>query len=250
MKKTILLSFLFAFITGLGAQPNFVVGKKYAIQCDYYQSGSVSLGAYHDVLPFVYYMSEEDIPDDGDWYIDKDEEGYYTFKNALSMQYLVYDSQRVELQKKGLNLASSASSLSAKWNIQPLDAGGYFIQSVENPSQYFNLRVDGTNLVGTYAGYNSSNGVFTFVDVDGKEVEGGSSDTSTDFGQPIEGESGVTQDGYYWERTGLVNLPFVASTSSDPILYKIRNVRSGKYLVNKEDKLYQNSEDGTRFYFR
>ena len=250
MKKTILLSFLFTFITGLGAQPNFVVGKKYAIQCDYYQSGSVSLGAYHDVQPFVYYMSEEDIPDDGYWYIDKDEEGYYTFKNAVSMQYLVYDSQRVELQKKGLNLASSASSHSAKWNIQPLDAGGFFIQSVENPSQYFNLRVDGTNLVGTYAGYNSSNGVFTFVDADGKEVEGGSSDTSTDFVQPIEGESGVTQDGYYWERTGLVNLPFVASTSSDPILYKIRNVRSGKYLVNKEDKLYQNSEDGTRFYFR
>ena len=65
MKKTSLLSFLFTFITGLGAQPNVVVGKKYAIQCGYYQSGSVSLGAYHDVQPFVYYMSDEDIPDDG-----------------------------------------------------------------------------------------------------------------------------------------------------------------------------------------
>ena len=61
MKKTILLSFLFTFITGLGAQPNFVVGKKYAIQCGYYQSGSVSLGAYHDVQPFVYYIDRKSV---------------------------------------------------------------------------------------------------------------------------------------------------------------------------------------------
>ena len=103
MKKIlVLLSFLGLFFTSSVAQPTFVVGKKYAIKCDYYQSGSIALGAYHNVLPIIYYVPDANVPEDGYWYIDKDEDGYYTFKNAVSMQYLVYDAVRVETQKKGL----------------------------------------------------------------------------------------------------------------------------------------------------
>ena len=250
MKKTFFfLSFLGIFLTNAVAQPNFVVGKKYAIECSYYQSGTIALGAYHNAQPILYYVADDKVPEDGYWYIDKGEDGYYTFKNAVSMQYLVYDSQRVESQKKGLNLSSSGASNAAKWNIHELEAGGYCIQSVESPSQYFNMRVDGSFLVGTYSGYNSSNSIFTFVDAEGNSVSSGSNE-STDSAQPITGNAGYTADGYYWERTGLVSVPFVASTSADPILYKIRNSRSGKYLVNNNDQLYQTSGEGDNFYFR
>ena len=248
MKKFLLtLSALFCVISAV-ARPNFEVGKKYAIQCAYYETGSITLGVYHNVLPYLYYYVSNDIPDDGYWYIYTDEEGNYMFRNAVSYEYLVYDSHRVESQKKGLNLSSTPSGNEAKWQIGTLEAGGYFIQSVEAPNQYFNMRVDGTGLVGTYGSYSSSNGVFYFVDTDGNVL--GDVPETPDNVDPIQGDCGVTEDGYYWERTGIVDLPIVASTSKDPIFYKIRNVRSGKYLKNIDDQLVQVAEDGDNFYFR
>lgn len=251
MKK---ISFLFLFamvcVSNVLAQPDFVIGRKYSIRCAYFGSGSIALGVYHNAQPLLYYIPGENIPDDGYWYIDKGDDGYYTFRNALSMQYLIYDSERVETQKKGLNLSSSAQSTQAKWNIQELERGGYFIQSVASPDQYFNLRTDGSYLVGTYANYNSDNGIFCFVDKDGNVLDGGSDTPSTEDPEPEADDCGVTADGYYWETTGKLQLPIVASTASDPILYKIKNARTGKYLVNTDDKLYQTTGEGDNFYFR
>ena len=110
------------------------------------------------------------------------------------------------------------------------------------------MRVDGSGLVGTYANYFSSNGIFYFVDKEGNTL-GGETDTP-DWGAAIQGDCGLTNEGYYWERTGKVDLPIVASTASDPVLYKIRNVRSGKFLKNEGDQLYQTEDEGDNFYFR
>jgi hypothetical protein len=100
MKK---ISFLFLFamvcVSNVLAQPDFVIGRKYSIRCAYFGSGSIALGVYHNAQPLLYYIPGENIPDDGYWYIDKGDDGYYTFRNALSMQYLIYDSERVETQK-------------------------------------------------------------------------------------------------------------------------------------------------------
>lgn len=249
MKKLVLtLAMMFAILCGVSAQPEFVDGKKYVIQCAYFNYGGIALGAYHDVDPIVYYVASQEVPNDAYWYISMDEQGCYTFRNAQTMEYLVYDPQRVDAQKKGLNLSASISGNDAKWKIGILDTGGYYIQSVSHPEQYFNLRVDGTNLVGTYSGYWSSNSTFYFLDDKGNML-GGSTDTSVD-GEAIRGDRGITEDGYYWERTGMPEVPIVASTASDPILYKIRNVRSGKYLVNSNDKLHQTDGEGDNFYFR
>ena len=249
MKKILLsLSALFVCLGSVFAQPKFEDGKKYAIQCAYYNLGSITLGAYHNVNPILYYYTSQEIPDDGYWYVSANEDGTYTFRNAVSMEYLVYDAQRVDTQKKGLNVSASASGNRAKWNIGELEAGGYFIQSVQEPSQYFNMRVDGSGLVGTYANYFSSNGIFYFVDKEGNTL-GGEIDTP-DWGAAIQGDCGLTNEGYYWERTGKVDLPIVASTASDPVLYKIRNVRSGKFLKNEGDQLYQTEGEGDNFYFR
>ena len=63
MKKFLLtLSALFCVISAV-ARPNFEVGKKYAIQCAYYDMGSITLGAYHNVSPILYYYTSPDIPD-------------------------------------------------------------------------------------------------------------------------------------------------------------------------------------------
>ncbi len=247
MKKVLLTLSLLCCYIGAVAQPNFEIGKKYSIQCAYYDMGSITLGAYHNVSPILYYYTSPDIPDDGYWYVYTDEDGNYLFRNALSMEYLVYDANRVETQKKGLNLSSTASGDEAKWKIGALESGGYFIQSVVAPDQYFNMRVDGTGLVGTYRNYSSTNGIFYFVDTDGNVL--GNVIEVPNAGGDIQGECGVTDDGYYWERTGVVDLPIIASTSSDPIYYKIRNVRSGKFLKNENNQLYQTEGEGDNFYF-
>lgn len=249
MKKFVLtLTALFAIFMGVSAQPEFVDGKKYVIQCAYFNQGGIALGVYHNVSPIVYYSTAYKVPSDAYWYISGNENGEYTFRNVETLEYLVYDSERVDAQKKGLNLSASVAGNNAKWKIGELDTGGYYIQSVAQPNQYFNLRVDGSNLVGTYSGYWSDNSTFYFLDEEGNNV-GGSTETPS-YGEAIEGELGVTEDGYYWERTGMVEVPIVASTSADPVLYKIRNVRSGKFLVNKDDKLSQTDGEGDNFYFR
>ena len=247
MKKYLFVTAaLIMSLMGVNAQPNFVAGKKYTIQCLYYNSGSLSLGQYHGVTPIVYYSTASNIPDDGYWYIVEDANGYFTIQNAKSLEYLVYDSERVETQKKGLSLSASASNNSAKWLIQPLEAGGFFIENVDVYQQYFNVRVDGTYLVGTYRSYNSSNSTFNFYDEEGNMLQDAGS-SNEQFPQEL---LGVTDDGYYWERTGKVSVPVVASTASDPVLYKIRNVRTGKFLINSNNQLLQTDGEGDDFYFR
>ena len=56
MKKILLtLSALCVCLSNVLAQPKFEDGKKYAIQCAYYNLGSITLGAYHSVNPILYY---------------------------------------------------------------------------------------------------------------------------------------------------------------------------------------------------
>lgn len=240
-------SILFGVMLKSNAQPNFVAGEKYIIQCQYYNSGSVCSGSLRGVNPIVYYSTSTELASDCYWYVIEDANtGYYSFRNASTNEYLVYDAERDELRKKGLNFSSSNSSDASKWTINSLDEGGYYIESVETPGQYFNMRVDGSLLMGTYRSYNSSNSTFYFIDSKGNYVS-----EKEDIPEDIVQQTfGVTSDGFFWERTGNLTTPIVASTASDPILYKIKNLRSGKFLKNLGDQLYQDPIDGDYFYFR
>lgn len=241
------LTFIGLLVSKSYAKPYFVAGEKYAIQCQYYESGSICPGSSRGVNPIVYYSTSASLDADCYWYVIEDvTTGYYSFRNASTNEYLVYDAERDEQRKKGLNFSSSNTSDASKWRVNPLDQGGYYIESVSSPGQYFNMRVDGSLLMGTYRSYNSSNSTFFFVDSKGNYVSEKEETPNEETNQT----HGLTDDGYFWERTGTLNLPIVASSVSDPILYKIKNVRSGKYLKNLNNQLYQDANDGDYFYFR
>ncbi len=246
--KKVLLMCVAMFCTLASVAMTFDPNKKYAIMCQEYGQGSIGLGAYHGVSPVLYYVNSKEIPEDAYWYIKQDDAGNYTFQNALSKQYLVYDDVREDAVKKGLNMAATAKGVEAQWSIMSLETGGCFVRSIAAETQYFNVRKDGTYLVGTYADYRSNNGRFYFYDEDGKlvtdEEEGGGELPEVNLDKNV----GVTDNGLYWECTGKLSVPVVTSTTKDPVLYKIRNNRSGKYLVYMYGALYQTNNEGDDFY--
>ncbi|MBO5698411.1 MAG: CotH kinase family protein [Bacteroidaceae bacterium] len=259
MKHFFLLSMAwFCALVALGQE--FDPQKKYTITCAHYGQGSVGLGAYHSVSPILYYINSADVPDDAYWYIEQDDKGYYTFRNALTNAYITYDSERVATSKKGLNVSEDGSSGAAIWEILQHEGGGFFVRNVQEDMQYFNLRVDGTYLMGTYTDYRSLNGNFYFVDEAGnivsgsdKEDNGGDKEEEDDNIVPpsvnLDGNVGITDEGLYWECTGKMQVPVLTSTTKDPVYYKIRNNRSGKYLRYLFGSLYQDEVEGDDFYF-
>ena len=116
MRKLLLLcAALLCSMTTMGV--TFDPNKKYAIMCQEFGQGGIGLGAYHEVSPILYYVLSKELPEDAYWYIRQDEAGNFTFQNALSKQYIVYDSERVDAQKKGLNVAAAADDVAAQWSI-------------------------------------------------------------------------------------------------------------------------------------
>ncbi|MGN0086508.1 MAG: CotH kinase family protein [Alloprevotella sp.] len=262
MKRTLLFLFGLLLWQGTKAEVKFESGKKYAFVCDYKVGGAVALGANHGSTAVVYHV-EGTIPSDGYWYITEDAGGY-AIQNTVSGQYLYYDPVRVENSVKGLNLRDAVEDDLARWTFSP-KAGttSFYIQNLKETEQWWNLRTDGTNLMGTYASHDgtSLNEIFKIYDEDGNQIvddsaetggsEEGGEDGKEDTGStlPIEGNSGITEGGLYWERTGLAQ-PFVYTTNTaNPVLYTIRNVRSNLDVYDYEGYLYQGEADQTKFYF-
>ncbi|MBQ2122706.1 MAG: CotH kinase family protein [Bacteroidaceae bacterium] len=247
MRKLLLLcAALLCSMTTMGV--TFDPNKKYAIMCQEFGQGGIGLGAYHEVSPILYYVLSKELPEDAYWYIRQDEAGNFTFQNALSKQYIVYDSERVDAQKKGLNVAAAADDVAAQWSIMSLEDGGFFVRSIAAETQYFNVRKDGTYLVGTYADYRSNNGRFYFYDEDGNLVTEEGGDVGEVPGVNLDNNVGMTDEGLYWECTGKLSVPVVTSTMADPVLYKIRNNRSGKYLAYEYGALSQTEQGGSDFF--
>ncbi|MBO4612773.1 MAG: CotH kinase family protein [Bacteroidaceae bacterium] len=126
--------------------------------------GYLGLGAYHDVDPYIYYVSGgQNITKDGYWVITNTGSGY-TFRNQESGQLLVYTTDRVDLYYKNMTLADeSLGDYSEYWNLIENYDGTFSVQSVANTAHYWNLR-SGTGLLGTYTSSagSSNNEHFTF----------------------------------------------------------------------------------------
>ena len=150
-------------------------GKKYRIVCVNNPTGCVTLGAQHDAAPMVYYLNNAtETPDDAWWTVTRDDQGY-TFSNVVTGQYLVYVEGRLtneagEYTAKGLQLTDDASQAEAHWTIVENTMGSVIIVNVGNSEQYFNLRTDGTFLMGTYGSANTANGYFLLYDEEGKSI--------------------------------------------------------------------------------
>lgn len=193
MKRLLLLAFTLIFVLTGRATISITDGGKYRIVCSYDATGNVVLGDYHSATPFVYYaIGLSSVPSDAWWVVSKNGNGY-TICNAISGQYLVYSSQRTSsymngqtvYTSKGLQLSSTVSGDEARWTFS--ESGDYVvISNVLQTAQHFNLRVDGTYLVGTYSddgqswGWGDSSAsydagsLFMLYDEDGKSITGGS----------------------------------------------------------------------------
>ncbi|MBO7069240.1 MAG: CotH kinase family protein [Bacteroidaceae bacterium] len=135
----------------------------YSISCTM-RDGYLGLGAYHNVEPYIYYVTnEEEKTDDAYWVITHTASGY-TFRNEATNEILVYTTDRDDSYYKYMTLAEeSLGDQSEFWNIIQGSDGAYSIQSVVATGYYWNLR-KGTNMLGTFkgSGGDSDNERFVF----------------------------------------------------------------------------------------
>lgn len=151
-------------------------GKNYRLVCMHQPGGCVVTGAAHSAVPYVYYLtSYTSVPDDGWWTVTKSGKGY-TLRNAATGQYLIYKNERLQNAQgqylaKGLQLADEATGNNALWTFSETAERQVIIQSVGTPGQYFNLRTDGSYLVGTYTSAGTSaNGRYMLYNEKGESV--------------------------------------------------------------------------------
>lgn len=257
MKKFILFFFALLAYGISNAAPVFKDNVKYRFSCKKYNAydgyGSVTLGANHGSTAELYYLTTSNYSDDSWWYIRKQGSGY-VIVNAKSGQYMTFTNNRVTGKTKGITLTSSGSTSASEWTFstETYYEGYCMVLNVKNPDQCFNLRMDGTYLLGSYGGFGNQNELFKIYDEQGNDVLSGDTggggetggggntggdDTSNDnFATLTHGKS---SQGEYWERTQLEQ-PVVYTTSvADPVLYSIVNLRTGRYVgVGKSKNTY------------
>ena len=146
----LLCCILFGCLLGIYADAPIVDGV-YSISCTKLE-GYLGLGAYHNVDPYIYYVTDgEEQTEDGYWIIIHTESGY-TFRNVATRQLLVYTTGRVDSYYKYMTLTDEPlGDRSEFWNIIPGTDGAYSVQSVIATDYYWNLR-SGSNMLGTYSG--------------------------------------------------------------------------------------------------
>ncbi len=255
MKKSLFLLVGWLVCVTLHAELVFENDKKYRIVCDYWENGTLTLGANHGSTAYVYYNVAGSTPEDGWWYIRQDGGGY-TISNALSGEYLAYRNERIDGVIKGLALTTEMGGDECRWTFGEND-GSHYIANVAETAQWINVRTDGTYLVGTYATHNvkTLNEHFKIYDEEGNRVGVDDGDGGGDGGDgggevaPPNGASGVTPDGMYWENTGLSDPIVYTTDSSNPVYYCIKNIASDQWVSLEQGYLYQNATTASKFYF-
>lgn len=245
------------------ADISFDSNTKYRISCKKYNSndnaGSVVLGANHNASAELYYLTSGTYSDDSWWYIRSQGNGF-VFVNAKSGEYMAYTTARDEVSIKYLALTSSLTS-DCVWNIEK-QTDGYAIISSNTSGFVFDLRSN--LLLGTYHQWSSygSNELFKIYDENGNDVlntDDGGGNTGGDVTTDDYSSStyGTNSRGEYWERTHLAQPVVYTTNTTNPVLYSIVNLRSGRYVgtgtSKNTDKTCLTEEydasNRTQFYF-
>lgn len=172
MKKIFLFSLLLSLPLVLMAAVGIKDGGKYRIVCQKYATGCLVLGERHDKAPLLFYDTEgTEVPTDAWWVVSK-RGGGYTFRNAATGEFMVYKEGKVKNEAglytaKGIQLSDAAKDDFAVWMIEPNDEGFATIENAGQTGQFFNLRMDGSFLLGTYGSAGSENGCFQLFDEKG-----------------------------------------------------------------------------------
>ncbi len=152
------------------------------LESQYYGTGAVVLGEQHGSTALLYYLAGDTSADDGWWYVRSEGEGY-VFVNAKTGQYMTYTTDRIEDVQKGITLTDASQGSLSQWKLEEQTDGTIKVASVYAPDQYFNQRIDGTYLLGTYTSESGANERFKLYDKNGEAVTlptqgGGTTDPS------------------------------------------------------------------------
>ncbi len=219
----------------------FNPNSKYKLVCRQYMKGGIALGAEQNRQTALYYVTMSEDKEDMLWYIDEKSPGVFFIRNAKSGQYITYDGVYSGSMKRYVTLTYQAKGDSSLWRITKANSNNsYFISSaLDVNANCFNVRSN--YVVGTFPEQQASNSMFCFRNEDGSEYV------------PIErndNSCGTTLDNRYWENTGL-GMPVAFTTDIQrPILYSIKNTRSGMYVkADANHCLIQTNEATEQFYF-
>ncbi len=251
MKNSLLL-LLLGLLSTLGAQatPAFKTGEKYRLVCKYYGTGATMLGSAHGSKAYIYYNTTSDEDDDAWWYVEAEGNGY-TLRNATNNYYITYSSERIENVAKGLVLSTASQGTTSQWTFNDAGDGYYTIANVDDNTQWFNVRTDGTYLVGTYTGNTGSkNELFAIYDSNGNQLtEDGDDSTDGDVRSDFNAKKGITLEGEYWELQGLSQPVVYTTDTTNPVLYSIANLRSSQYVYTDGSSLLQTADPDSRTHF-
>ena len=162
MKKLLPIICGLLLASSLRAEISIEDGAKYYFVCDLWESGNMALGAQHGAAAFIYYNADAaELSADSYWILKTRGKGY-TIQNAQSKEYIVYKDERLtndkgEFTAKGLQLATSVTDNSGVWVFNENPNGSVYITCQAAPNINFNVRTDGSGLVGTYTVSGSSN---------------------------------------------------------------------------------------------
>lgn len=237
MKRVLLLLLCLVAYGATWAGVTFNSTTKYRLSCKYYNGsntyGSVVLGANHNSIAELYYLYTSTYSDDSWWYI-RANGSSYEFINAESGQRMAYTANRVNGRTKGLTLTTTSSSQTL-WNIKVNDSNYASIESNYSAGSVFNLRTEGSFLLGTYnkSDGTGNNELFKIYDEKGNDVLAGETggagggDVTTNY---TSGSYGTNSNNEYWELTHLSQPVVYTTSTSDPVLYSIINLRSKRYV--------------------
>lgn len=164
----LLLTFLALFATlttALAADPGFSADKLYRIDCACYAGqGAVVLGAKHDQTIYLYYLQGASYPDDAWWHIEPVGDGSYTFRNAVSEQYMTADDDAY----KHLKLTDTDEGDMSHWTFEETTYNNqtyYKVKCVSSAisNPYFNMRTS-AYMLGGYKTVDGDNGKFAFYE--------------------------------------------------------------------------------------
>lgn len=178
MRNTLFLLSLILSWTAVQAGNKIVSGKKYRIECQASLGGSIVLGHNHGAYAYLWNYDSDGmthVPDDGWWIFTEAATGEYTIRNAQSNEYMVYIEGRPQdafghYLAKGIQLSSSANDAKARWKFAPANGNFFIVENVGTAGQYFHLRKDGTELLGTYGSAGGTKGYFSLYDEAGNQV--------------------------------------------------------------------------------
>lgn len=172
MNKLLLTFFaLFATLTtALAADLGFSADKLYRIDCACYAGqGAVVLGAKHDQTIYLYYLQGTSYPDDAWWHIEPVGDGSYTFRNAVSEQYMTADNDLYDTTTgKYLKLTDTDEGDMSHWTFEETTYNNqtyYKVKCVSSAisNPYFNMRTS-AYMLGGYGEVDGENGKFTFYE--------------------------------------------------------------------------------------